>query len=248
VRRSLGTSRSSRPLIRSEDVSNRLNRQYTFYKSVFDYPRLVPVGIDTTHISRVIDVAAGTGAWALDFVSMPDVRDRKDRDLQVFACDISTEKFPRKDEPEVRKINFFQHDVTKPFPDDFLGTFDLINLRCLSFALTAEGWKVMLKNLYSLLSEQGFYKFVAELFSHDTVKFAEPGGHLLVRDGDILTYNRENPPPSEGLEPDITASLQGTSNVANINRVFAGVALKRGFVVGYAFLFFESRIEISNVT
>jgi len=55
-----------------------------------------------------------------------------------------------------------------------------------------------------------------------------------VRDGDIITHNDENPPPPEGQQPNITASLQGTSNVANINRIFAAEALKRDFVVGYA--------------
>ena len=78
--------------------------------------------------------------------------------------------------------------------------------------------------------------------SHDVkCALAEPGGHLLVRDGDLITYNRENPPPPEGQVPNIAASLQGTSNVANINRIFAGEALKRGFVVGCASLAFESR-------
>ena len=97
-----------------------------------------------------MDVGTGTGAWALDFVSLPGVCDR---DLQVFACDISTAKFPRNDEPEVKKITFFQHDITQPFPEEFLGTFDLINICFLVYALTEQGWKVALRNLYSLLSE-----------------------------------------------------------------------------------------------
>jgi hypothetical protein len=84
-------------------------------------------------------------------VSLPGIRDRDD--LQVFACDISTSKFPQKDEPGVRKITFFQHDVTEPFPDEFLGTFDLINVCFLAYALTNQRWKVALRHLYSLLSE-----------------------------------------------------------------------------------------------
>jgi SAM-dependent methyltransferase len=132
---------------------HRLNRQHAFYKSIFNYPQLVPPGVNITHVSRVIDVGAGTGAWALDFVSLPYVRNR---DLQVFACDISTEKFPRNDDPKVRKITWFQQDVTKPFEDALLGTFDLINLSFMSFALTARGWQVALRNLYSLLSKRYF--------------------------------------------------------------------------------------------
>jgi hypothetical protein len=86
----------------------------------------------------------------LDFMSLPDVRDRN---FEVFACDICIEQFPRNDASEVRKITFFQQDVTKPFPDELLGTFDLINFRFLSYALTAQGWRSALRNLYLLLSE-----------------------------------------------------------------------------------------------
>jgi hypothetical protein len=85
-------------------------------------------------------------------MSQPSVRDR---DVEAFACDINTAKFPRNDEPEVKKITFFQHDVTKPFPDEFLGTFDLINLSFLCYGLTRQGWKSALQNVYSLLSEFG---------------------------------------------------------------------------------------------
>ncbi len=126
-----------------------MNRQYTFLNSVFDYPQLVPAGIDTTQVSRVIDVGAGTGAWALDFLSLPSVRNRN---VQVFVCDITTNNYPQGSEPEVREIRFFQQDVTKPFPNELLGTFDLINLCVMSFVLTTQGWKTALQNLYALLS------------------------------------------------------------------------------------------------
>jgi hypothetical protein len=72
-------------------------------------------------------------------------------------------------------------------------------------------------------------------YSHGA-KCVEPGGHLLLRDSDMITYHHENPPPSDLQEPDIPASLQGTSNVAIINRILVGGALKRDFVVGYALL------------
>jgi SAM-dependent methyltransferase len=130
---------------------NRLKNQYHFFKTVFDYPDIIPPAVNVSRLRKVIDVATGTGAWALDFVSRPDVRDRG---VQVFACDISTAKFPQADKPDANKITFFQHDVTKPFPDEMLGTFDLVNMTYLGFALTAPGWKLALKNLRRLLSEQ----------------------------------------------------------------------------------------------
>ena len=150
IRTSLGTW--SRPSISNSkiDYSKSLKGQYYYLKSVFGYPQLVPPGIDITRVSRVIDVATGTGVWALDFASLPDVRDRN---IQVFACDISTAKFPRADEQEANKTTFFQQDITKPFPNDLLGTFDLVNLSFLAYALTEQGWTRALQNVHSLLSE-----------------------------------------------------------------------------------------------
>jgi len=190
---------------------SRLKSQYLFFKSVFDYPDIIPPVVNVAHVSKVIDVATGTGAWALDFVSQPDVRDRG---VQVFACDISTAKFPQADIPDVDKITFFQQDVTKPFPDEMLGTFDLVNMTYLGFALTVQGWKLALQNLHDLL---------------------KPGGHLVLRDADPLMFTHENPPPREGQEPDILAYTQGESTLATINRIYSGWAFRQGFVVGLSY-------------
>jgi ubiquinone/menaquinone biosynthesis C-methylase UbiE len=124
--------------------------QYAFLKTAFGYPQLVPPEINISHVSKVIDIATGTGAWALDFASLPDVCNRN---VQIFACDISTAKFPPEEERKAKGINFFQQDVTKTFPDELLGTFDLVNLMYLSYSLTENGWKKALKNIHSLLSE-----------------------------------------------------------------------------------------------
>ena len=128
----------------------RLNAQYSFFKSVVGHPRVIPPEIDIAHVSRVIDVATGTGAWALDFVSLPEVQKSN---IQVYACDISSEKFLKGNESAVQQIAFFQHDVAKPFPEELLGTFDLVNQSFLSYALTSQGWEKALQNLRSLLSE-----------------------------------------------------------------------------------------------
>jgi hypothetical protein len=69
-------------------------------------------------------------------------------------------------------------------------------------------------------------------------KCAEPGGYLLLREADIITYNHEDFPPSDLKGPDVTKALQVTSNVAIINRIAVGEPLKQGFVPGYARLLF----------
>ncbi|KAI9428926.1 S-adenosyl-L-methionine-dependent methyltransferase [Lactarius indigo] len=194
----------------SSEVS-RLNTQYFYFKTMFDRPQIVPPVVDVAHLRKVIDVATGTGTWAFDFVSQPEFRDR---DVQVFACDISAAKFPQADKPDVDRISFFQQDVTKPFPDEMIGTFDLVHMTCMCWALTAQGWESALQNLRDLL---------------------RPGGHLFLRDGDPLVFTHENPPPLEGREHDIAACTQGKSTLATINRIYSGWALRQGLVVGLTY-------------
>ncbi|KAH9160957.1 hypothetical protein EDB89DRAFT_1914202 [Lactarius sanguifluus] len=81
----------------------RLKSQYLHFKTVFGSNTVLPT-VNINHVSK------------------PNVRDR---DVQVFACDISSTKFPQEIKSDVDKITFFEHDVTKPFPDNMLRTFDL---------------------------------------------------------------------------------------------------------------------------
>jgi hypothetical protein len=82
-------------------------RTDTGTQTMFGYPQLVPPEVDIAHISKVIDLATGTGAWVFDFASLPEVRDRN---IQVFACDISTAKFPRSQQDSTPSSS-----ITEPF-------------------------------------------------------------------------------------------------------------------------------------
>ncbi|KAH9018526.1 hypothetical protein EDB85DRAFT_2294476 [Lactarius pseudohatsudake] len=185
---------------------SRLKAQYLHFKTVFDSNTVPPV-VNINQVRKVIDVATGTGTWALDFVSQPNVCDR---DVQVFACDLSSTKFPKAGKPDVDKITFFEHDVTKPFPDEMLRTFDLVNMSCMCLALTLQGWEPALQNM-------------------------QPGGHLTLRDIDLVLFTHENRPPLEGQEPDIVAYTQCKSTLATINRILSGWALQQGFVVSLSY-------------
>ena len=63
-----------------------------------------------------------------------------------------------------------------------------------------------------------------------------PGGHLVIREGDPIQYDRDHPPPPEGQKPDTAAYMQGTSTIASVNRIVVESALQKSFVVGYALI------------
>ncbi len=76
----------------------------------------------------------------------------------------------------------------------------------------------------------------------------EPGGHLILQDGDPLMFTHENPLPLEGHEPDIVAYTQGKSTLATINRIFSGWALRQGFVVGCTHLSLRSALGLISIS
>ncbi|KAH9057431.1 hypothetical protein EDB87DRAFT_1631458 [Lactarius vividus] len=90
------------------------------------------------------------------------------------------------------------------------GTFDLVHMTCMCWALTVQGYKSALQN------------------PRDPLR---PGRHLILRDGDPLVFTHDNPPPLEGHEHDIAACTQGRTTLATINRIYSGWALRHGLVL-----------------
>lgn len=72
--------------------------------------------------------------------------------IQLYACDISTDKFPPRDVTDALGIKTFQQDVTQPFPDELYGKFDLVQAFMLVGSLTEAGWRRALENYRRLLS------------------------------------------------------------------------------------------------
>jgi hypothetical protein len=64
----------------------------------------IPFRGSCLHVLRAIDVGAGTGTWALDFVSLSGVHNR---DVQVFACGISTTNFRERTSPRSGRLRSF---------------------------------------------------------------------------------------------------------------------------------------------
>ncbi|VDC01100.1 unnamed protein product [Peniophora sp. CBMAI 1063] len=187
----------------------RLSEQHFFVKAVFDHPDLLPAAVDRKKIRRVLDAAAGTAAWALDLSDQPFASS-----YEIYASDITLSKFPPEDVLQRARIRTLQQDLTKPFPDDMKGTFDLVHTAALVVALTEDDWNNMLKNVYDLLA---------------------PGGYLVVADSDLIVYTAEDPPPPDGTPHDLDARIGGPTIVHAIDNILVGLARERGFVIGLSY-------------
>lgn len=128
--------------------------------AIYGWTAAVPSIIDIPKLQNVLDVAAGTCVWTADFANMPEVNARLalpgrapvTSPIHLFATDIDTKFFPDKEFLDSFGIETFQHDVTKPFPPDMHGKFDLIHISFLLLCITEQGWKDALENCRQALS------------------------------------------------------------------------------------------------
>lgn len=59
--------------------------------------------------------------------------------------------FPSKDTlPE--NITFHHQNLLEPFPDEYLGKYDVANVRVMIVALSANEWEVAVRNIMTILS------------------------------------------------------------------------------------------------
>lgn len=71
---------------------------------------------------------------------------------QLDGFDLSDTMFPSKDTLP-QNITFYFQNLLEPFPDEYLGTYDVANVRVMVVALSSYEWEVAVSNIMTLLSE-----------------------------------------------------------------------------------------------
>lgn len=68
--------------------------------------------------------------------------------VYYHGFDISSQQFPKEEE----NIQFSVHDITKPFPAEHLGRYDLVHVRLLIAAIDESDYKLAIANINAILS------------------------------------------------------------------------------------------------
>ncbi|KAG0158081.1 hypothetical protein PDIDSM_5594 [Penicillium digitatum] len=149
---------------------------------------------------RIADVGTGTGIWLRELAAvLPGT-------CQLDGFDLSDVMFPGKNaRPE--NITFHHQNFLEPFPDEYLGAYDVVNVRLMVVALSYDEWEPAVRNLMTLLKPGGHFQWI-DCAIHECVIKGEPEGKRAtnVRYGlDLLRKTLV----SLGKTPTITA-LHGT--------------------------------------
>ncbi|KAI2625530.1 hypothetical protein GGS21DRAFT_306761 [Xylaria nigripes] len=137
----------SYPLSRNFIDFNRLNLQHHLYKDVFGYS-LSPK-IPRKKSLKVADIATGTAVWLLDLPSQLD----PDTEAELVGLDVDISQVgPKAWLPE--NLSIREWSVFDDVPEDLVGTFDIVNVRLISFVIK-EDPRPVLRNLLKLLKPGG---------------------------------------------------------------------------------------------
>ncbi|CAI7611681.1 unnamed protein product [Penicillium glandicola] len=153
-------------LVRNMAESERLEMQYKAWQANIGY-RLHPV-IKQHDRMRIADVGTGTGIWLRELATVLPIT------CQLDGFDLSDAMFPHKDAlPE--NITFHHQNLLEPFPDEYLGEYDVVNVRVMVVALSYDEWEPAVRNLMTLLKPGGHLQWV-DCAAHECIIKGEPEG------------------------------------------------------------------------
>ena len=129
--------------------SKRLDAQHDYMRTLSN-GHLIHPSVPINVIRTVADVGTGTGVWLRDIATSSSVTNGEEATFVGF--DISPLQFPS---PETvsPNVNFVVHDITKPFPTKYYESFDLVNVRLLSYAIRAVDLEKTVWHILQILRE-----------------------------------------------------------------------------------------------
>ncbi|KAJ5948605.1 hypothetical protein N7454_001912 [Penicillium verhagenii] len=137
---------------RDAKESDRLNAQHNLLTKVTKNTLIHP-SIPKEGLLAVADIATGTGIWLKDVSKVLEPESLGS--VYYHGFDISSQQFPKKRE----NIQFSIHDITKPFPEEHWGRYDLVHVRLLIAAIDESDYRSAIANINAILKPGGFLQW-----------------------------------------------------------------------------------------
>ncbi|RYC60683.1 hypothetical protein CHU98_g5525 [Xylaria longipes] len=135
----------------AESEQGRLNRQHYLFDDIMQNDLLPPHIASSLAASptppKIAEIATGTGIW------LSEIAKTLSPDAELVGLDFDTSKFPSS---LASNITLRQANMLEPFPSDLIGKFDVVNVRCIIFALKEGHGIDLVRNLMTLLKPGGY--------------------------------------------------------------------------------------------
>ncbi|KAI1778799.1 S-adenosyl-L-methionine-dependent methyltransferase [Hypoxylon cercidicola] len=128
---------------------------------------LAPVDFSSSHI-RILDSGTAGGRW------LRDLRIEYGDEHDYVGTDITGSFFPQEPKPE-DGITYKMQDVTQPWPQDWLRSFDLVHQRFVLGGVKQPSLKDAVMNLINLTSSGGWISLMESDVSEDVVNNKQDG-------------------------------------------------------------------------
>ena len=136
-------------LSRNHDESQRLDTQHHFLRALA-HGNLIQPSIPPSDLCNVADIGCGTGIWLREAAQELGIPENP---IKFTGFDISAQQFPKEN---IQGVEFVVHDVVEPWPLQYHGTFDVVNVRLLSYALQAQDLEKAVENIVQILGKSHF--------------------------------------------------------------------------------------------
>lgn len=136
-------------LKRDTKESKRLDFQHEFMRALCHGNILHP-SIPRDDIRAVADMGTGTGMWLNDLAEELQVHGKHETKVDLIGFYISAEQFSSSDD-RCPEVDLVAHDIISPFPKQYHGKFDVVNMRFLVYALNEADLKKAIDNITETL-------------------------------------------------------------------------------------------------
>lgn len=189
------------PAIRDTSEKARLKVQHDLIVDAFGGKNII-CPLDTTRSNlRILDLGSADGWW------LTQVREELSPSAAKTATLIGTDIAPYPDTTE----NIIIHNFKTPFPDDWRGTFDLIQLRAVLANVPGDDATDLISRAIALLKPGGYIQIVDGAMQHGELKGDEkPSTRFFTTLGNFLMMNGLNADQGSRAATSLRAAGKGT--------------------------------------
>ncbi|KAK2773273.1 hypothetical protein FQN53_004184 [Emmonsiellopsis sp. PD_33] len=156
-------------LTRDRVETDRLEMQHSALQANIGY--LLHPDIPQRNHMRIADIGTGTGVW------LRDLQKQLPNTCILDGFDISLDQVPDRDLFPT-DINYYAHDILAPFPAEFWGQYDVVNVRLLTLGLKDNEWEPAIQNLTTLLRPGGYLQWGDIAMDTGLIKTEIPGSNV----------------------------------------------------------------------